>query len=103
MSETKHTPGPWQVRAPGTGRVRATVPIVESEHGDRVYCDLPVYSDQGVAVRNKIRAIMGAYNHDGSEIQTDHFDVKFYGDADFDWQMVESHKKALIAGMEGAA
>lgn len=30
-------------------------------------------------VHDKVDAILNAYNHDGSEILTDHFDVRYYG------------------------
>ena len=40
-------------------------------------------------VLTTVKAIMNQYNHDGSEIQVDYFDVNFYGDVSFDWRWVE--------------
>jgi hypothetical protein len=35
---------------------------------------------------HKLQAIHGAYNFDGSELQSDYFDVNYYGQAQIDWQ-----------------
>jgi hypothetical protein len=37
-----------------------------------------------LAAVKKVEAMLWAYNHDGSDSQTDHFDVKFYGSVDVD-------------------
>jgi len=36
------------------------------------------------AAKITLERIHGAYNHDGSEIQTDYFDVRYYGGVDFE-------------------
>lgn len=33
-------------------------------------------------IRNRVRAIWAAYNYDNSDIQTDYFDVRYYGGVD---------------------
>lgn len=43
------------------------------------HIDLPMYSPFAVATIRTIEAMLGAHNHDGSDSQTDYYDVKFYG------------------------
>lgn len=61
---------------------------------------IPVYmqrSEEATRVENLLNAIMAAYNYDGSDIQTDYFNVRFYGRAGFDWQMGEAECAAYKA------
>lgn len=59
------------------------------------YSPLPVYSAEASALLKKIHAILGAYNHDGSDIMTDYCDVKFFEHVDFahDWERVQREKE----------
>lgn len=43
-----------------------------------------VLTDDAEAARMTLKRIHGAYNHDGSEIQTDYFDVRYYGGVSFE-------------------
>jgi hypothetical protein len=43
-----------------------------------------VLTDEAEAARMTLKRIHGAYNHDGSEIQTDYFDVRYYGGVSFE-------------------
>jgi hypothetical protein len=38
-------------------------------------------SEEGARVRETIQAIHDSYNHDGSDVMTDYFDVRYYGQA----------------------
>lgn len=40
----------------------------------------PFLTDEALAVREHLEAIMGQYNYDRGEIQSDYFDQKFYSD-----------------------
>lgn len=43
-----------------------------------------VLSEIGEAARITLERIHGAYNHDGSDIMTDYFDVNYYGGVNFE-------------------
>lgn len=43
-----------------------------------------VLTDEALAARLTLERIHGAYNHDGSDIMTDYFDVNYYGGVDFE-------------------
>jgi hypothetical protein len=43
-----------------------------------------VLTDEAAAAKMTLERIHGAYNHDGSEIQTDYFDVRYYGHVEFE-------------------
>lgn len=43
-----------------------------------------VLTDDAEAARMTLKRIHDAYNHDGSEIQTDYFDVRYYGGVSFE-------------------
>lgn len=62
------------------------------------------------AIKMTLDRIHGAYNHDGSEIQVDYFDVRYYGHVKFEdpqtaaWRAEEAAKaKAKRAAREAAA
>jgi hypothetical protein len=54
-----------------------------NQHHDRV----PRYTKQAQNIIDKLTAIHGAYNHDGSDSMTDHFDVKYYGNVSVNWEL----------------
>lgn len=53
---------------------------------------------QGKRIQKTLETIMFAYNHDGSEIETDYFDVNFYGHADFDCTFTNAERARILAG-----
>ena len=52
----------------------------DSPHAERHQ----VLSVEGQRVKRVLNAIHGAYNHDGSEVMVDYFDVNYYGSADIE-------------------
>jgi hypothetical protein len=52
------------------------------------------------AAKATLQAILDAYNHDGSDVQSDYFDVNFYGGAEFDWQTTPKQTVGVINGVE---
>jgi len=44
----------------------------------------------------KIKAIVDAYNYDGSDLMTDYFHVNFYGGVEVDWEFEAADKAAII-------
>ncbi len=64
-----------------------------------------VLTDEGDAARMTLRRIHGAYNHDGSEIQTDYFDVRYYGGVSFETPedaAFRAKEKQRLADRKGA-
>ncbi len=59
--------------------------------------NLPVYTEAGKAIHDRVEAIIQSYNYDGSEIQSDYFNVKFYGHASFGWEWEAAQRKAIEA------
>lgn len=76
----------------------------ENPHGGLCGCPSEAMwldSEEARAVKATVEKIMGAYNFDGSDSQTDYFHVRFYGHAEFDsrWanEKREAEKAALFA------
>lgn len=44
----------------------------------------PWMTQEAGAIKARLEAISGAYNHDGSDIQVDYFDVNYYGHVTFE-------------------
>lgn len=66
----------------------------ETAEGRHAYPGPSRYTAAGSALIKALEAILGAYNHDGSDTMTDYFDVKFYGNASVDgtWEAVERER-----------
>lgn len=43
-----------------------------------------VLTEEAMAAKMTLERIHGAYNHTGSDVQTDYFDVRYYGSVSFD-------------------
>ncbi len=62
------------------------------------------YSLYAQGILRTLEAMQGSHNHDGSDSQTDHFDVKFYGHAQLRFptgtheRLVESRRDAIATG-----
>jgi hypothetical protein len=61
------------------------------------------FTPEAYQAKKTLQAIMDAYNHDGSDITTDYFDVRFYGHAEFDWRLEQAERKADKANAGGVA
>lgn len=44
-----------------------------------------MYTPAMKALMDELKKVMAAYNHDGSDIMTDYFDVRFYGSVETTW------------------
>lgn len=53
---------------------------------------------EAVRIKGVIEAIVAAYNHDGSEVQVDYFDVNFYSSVTFDWQTTPRQTQGYLRG-----
>lgn len=65
--------------------------------------DLPRHTAQASALLNTITAIASAYHRDNSDTSVDFFDVNFYGDARFAWELESAERAALLASTEVAS
>jgi hypothetical protein len=70
--DVRDCPDAWQ-------ECDGTVPGSWRDHGDGV-----VLTEEASAAKMTLKRIHEAYNHDGSEIQTDYFDVRYYGGVSFE-------------------
>lgn len=64
-----------------------------------------VLTEEAEAARMTLERIHGAYNHDGSEIQVDYFDVRYYGHVHFesaDSREFRLREKARLAEKKAA-
>jgi hypothetical protein len=69
----------------------ATSPRVLFE-GDRI-------TDDAKRILNVLNKIHGAYNFDNSDSQTDYFHVRYYGSAEFGWELQREDRKRTIESM----
>jgi hypothetical protein len=69
--------------------------------------NLPLHSDEAAALLKRVEVIVGAYNFDGSDSQSDYFHVNFYGDVKFAWSGQEKREtdalRAKYLAERGAA
>ena len=56
-----------------------------------------LYTSEAARALSELEAIMGAYNFDGSDTQTDYFHVKFYGHAGISRELQAAHRAELLA------
>ncbi|MFD4356827.1 hypothetical protein ACFWPX_30045 [Nocardia sp. NPDC058518] len=73
----------YGVRVPHHGSINVTVKNIPSEWGDvretRNGHEADYPTEALRTLGHALRDVMSAYNHDGSDSQTDYFDVRFYG------------------------
>jgi hypothetical protein len=58
------------------------------------------YTADGKTFYNRVESIAAAYNHDGSDIYSDYFDVNFYLNVSFDYQLSEAHYTEIETDLE---
>lgn len=56
--------------------------------------DVPRYSPQLAAIRDHLDHLRRMWNHDGSDSQTDHFDVNYYGQTGTSHALTDVHEEA---------
>lgn len=64
-----------------------------------------VMTDEAESARMTLQRIHGAYNHDGSEVQVDYFDVRYHGHVEFEkaWDAeFRAEEKARLAAKKAA-
>lgn len=61
-----------------------------------------IYTPEVQAVTDRVRGMLAAYNHDGSDSMTDYFDVKFYSHVTLDWSWTDPILKAAVEAVNNA-
>lgn len=62
---------------------------------------IPILSTRAQVTVDTIEAIVAAYNYDGSDIQTDYFNVNFYGSVGWDHDLQAADKARVLAEING--
>lgn len=74
---------------------------VKADHSNDNSWPLPsIRTAEGAALVAKLEAMLGAYNHDGSDSQTDYSDVRFYGGVTVDHDLERAERAPLVAAYE---
>lgn len=61
------------------------------------------YTPEGKRVLAKLETMLQAYNYDGSDSQSDYFNVNFYATVQFDWEWRDSQNEMILAHMTEVA
>lgn len=81
-------PGSWRDHGDGVSTATACSNVWCAARNDPAYAHAAtahdVLTEDAQAAKMTLQRIHGAYNHDGSEIQTDYFDVRYYGGVSFE-------------------
>ena len=75
----------------------------EIEHPNEYVVDhhYPTYTPEAKALLATLKAMMDAYNYDRSDIQTDYFDVAFYGHAQYDSDLTRGDYNRIKSELDG--
>jgi len=81
-------PGSWHDHGDGIKTGKACPNVWCAARNDPAYAHAAethdVLTEEAQVAKMTLQRIHGAYNHDGSEIQTDYFDVNYYGHVEFE-------------------
>lgn len=64
---------------------------------------LPLYTAEALALVDKLKTLLNAYNYDGSDMMTDYFNVRFYGDVRFDSDLAQADRDRVVAAVKVTA
>jgi hypothetical protein len=82
-------------------RFPAQIETDESVSGVAVRRTTDRYTAIAQSTMHVIRRIMGDYNYDNSDLATDYFSVRFYGDVSFDHDLARADRDATEARLNG--
>jgi hypothetical protein len=54
------------------------------------------WTTEGERILKHVESLANAYNFDGSDSQSDYFDVNFYLNVQYDWDFREAQKKLIL-------
>lgn len=64
-------------------------------------CHHPIFTPEATEIEEKIKALIAAYNYDGSEIQADYWNVNFYSNVRWHHKLEELDKARTLAKLAG--
>ena len=70
------------------------------QKGAAAFWEGDLFTPEACALQKALEAIMAAYNYNGSDIDRDHWDVRFYGHAAFSGDILTAEMTAYAAGPE---
>lgn len=56
-----------------------------------------IYTEEGQELRDELKAIGNKYNYDKSDSMIDHFDVNFYFNVEYDWELTKQYRDEILA------
>lgn len=74
---------------------------VEHPHEYVVDFHYPIFTPEAKALLASVKAMMDAYNYDRSDIQSDYFDVAFYGHAQYDSDLTRGDYNRIKSELDG--
>ena len=69
-------------------------------NGDNVYNPNRQLNQLGIKIQERLEGIREQYNYNRSYVQTDYFDVNFYGRVTWDWKQMRSKLEDKAAELE---
>ena len=72
--------------------------LADRDHPN-VYTPTPWMTEEARDLLKKVSALLQAYNHDGSDSMTDYYDVRFYGDAEYDHEWTNARRAIELAAL----
>ena len=81
------------------GDIYTTAFLLAEKNDPHRYFEGERWTGQAKALLKQLKGMLDAYNHDGSDMMTDYYDVKFSGSVDFDWELEKADKEKQRAGV----
>lgn len=66
----------------------------EREHPRQHCTHLAIFSDEAIAIQDRIAAMVAAYNRNASDTMIDYFDVRFYASVSFSYELTKAERNA---------
>ncbi len=82
--------------APGIELINPAFIAAKAADGVNWPCDIHQTSDEARALLEDLRAIVAAYNYDGSDMMTDYYHVNFSGSVDISWKLLRDLEAAAV-------
>lgn len=82
---------------PAGFRILSLARLQEDATNRRGTAPEPWATPEARALLDRLTKMLDAYNFDGSDIQSDYFNVRFYGGVEFDWMLKRAEQKAFAA------
>jgi hypothetical protein len=80
---------------------------LEKEHPHEYYIarsrGVDRFTDKAGNALELLKTIVGSYNMDGSDVQSDYFCVNFYSTIDFEWRLCQDEREAIEAKLVAEA